>query len=251
MGEAVGIAAVRSGRQQQPGRPARQLLGEHVELAAPDLVDVRCGRALVRLVDLDQVPVSRQQVGQDIVLIGEVERLDDLVVLLPWAAAELPARLRRPHYQEALVGAVQQLVLPLDDDRGRGDDQRSVGHPTLFFARRLRDCQRASQTSVGIALPAPHQMGERINVFAHVHRGDQLLLGVHATPTRCPSKRLLALFRPCRILGSWTEGMRSAPHRAASPARPAPGTLPGSDQDVVPGADGGGGRQSHPGGRQA
>jgi hypothetical protein len=120
--------------QQQPLRATGKLLAERVTLGPVELlplldrIPTRGSRALVRLVDHHQVPVGSKQVGEDLVALGEVDRGDAAIVLEPRQLPKLPPHLMRIDDREAFIELVVELVLPLDRQRGRAEDQYPVGH---------------------------------------------------------------------------------------------------------------------------
>ena len=137
MGEAVVVAVVRRGREQQQvvgvgGQPLGQLvaLGLLDLVAAPGTA-LGVGAALVGLVDDDEVPALLPNALADIVLLGVVERGDDLRRALP-GVDELLLVDGREDDVERFAKPAEQFVLPLDRQR-RGQRIRTRSMASRSF----------------------------------------------------------------------------------------------------------------------
>ena len=129
--EAIVVAVVRRrGQQQQVAALLREPFGELIPLrplhfVAPAGRPLRVRAALVRLVDDDQVPVLAPDALADAVLLGVVDRGDHLRLALP-QVEQLLLVVRGMDYLERLAEETQQLVLPLEGERGRDQDEAAV-----------------------------------------------------------------------------------------------------------------------------
>ena len=158
MGEAVVVAVVRRRREQKDVvGVGGQTLGKLVALGLLRLVAsagaaLGVGAALMRLVDDDQVPAFAPDAFADVVLLGVVERGDDLRGTVP-GVDELVVVHGREEDVERLAEPAEQLVLPLDGKRG---------------GQRIRTRSMASRSFISliskpamIVLPAPGSSASR------------------------------------------------------------------------------------------
>ena len=132
VGELVLVAVVRRRRQQEqmvglPGEPRGEFVAlGRVDLGvAADAARGRAGGALVGLVDDDEVPPLLPDTLAHVVLLGVVERGDDLGVSLP-GVDELLLVDGGEDDVERLAEPAEQFVLPLDRQRGRAEDQDAI-----------------------------------------------------------------------------------------------------------------------------
>lgn len=103
------------------------------------------------LVDHHKIPVRTEEILHHLLLLGEVDRGDDAVVLLPRVAARRPLDPRVEHL-EVLVELLGELGLPLRSERRGAEDQDAIGNPTelkLLHQQAGHDC-----------LPGPGVIGE-------------------------------------------------------------------------------------------
>ncbi len=121
------------------------------------------------LVDHHQVPLRPEQVRPHVVLLGEVERGDDPVVLLPGVAPQPPAHLPGLHHHELLVEAVQELVLPLRGERRRHHHQDPVHHPAQL---QLLDQEPGHDGLAGPGVVGQHEAQPGLGEQAPVDRLD-------------------------------------------------------------------------------
>lgn len=81
----------------------------------------------MRLVHNDQIPARLLQPKEDLVALRQVERGDDPAAVHPLVDAVLGAQLGALQHDEALVGLLAQLPLPLERQVGRRGDQDAFG----------------------------------------------------------------------------------------------------------------------------
>ena len=116
------------------GEPLRELVSlRSLDLVPPCGRVLRVGAALVSLVEDDEVPPLLPDPFPYVVLLGVVDGRDDLGFPLP-KIQELMLVVRRVDDLERLVEKAEQLVLPLNGQRGRDEDEAPVdGLPELEF----------------------------------------------------------------------------------------------------------------------
>ena len=158
MGEAVVVAVVRGrGEQQEVVGVGGQPLGDLVSLglfrfvAAPGTA-LGVGAALVRLVDDDEIPPLAPDPLAHIVLLGVVERGNDLRGAVP-GIDELLLIDGREDDVERLAEPAEQFVLPLDGER-RGQRIRTRSMASRSFISLM------SRPAM-IVLPAPGSSASR------------------------------------------------------------------------------------------
>ena len=131
MREPVVVAVMGSRRQEQQvvavlRKPLRKLvpLGA-LDLVAPGGGALRVGAALVGFIDDDEVPPLLPDPFPDVVLLGVVDGRDHLGLPLP-KIQKLMLVVGGVDDLERLVEKAEQLVLPLNGQRGRDEDEAPV-----------------------------------------------------------------------------------------------------------------------------
>ena len=159
MGEAVVVAVVRRGGEQQQvvgvgGQTLRQLVSLRLLRLVPSAgAALRVGAALVRLVDDDQVPSLVPNPLANVVLLGVVERGDDLRGAMP-GVDQLVLVNGGENDVKRLAKPAEHFVLPLDRQRGGAEDK----HPVDGLAElHLLDASRPAM----MVLPAPGSSASR------------------------------------------------------------------------------------------
>ena len=182
MREAVVVAVVRRRRQQQQvvavlGEP----LGELVAFRALHLVaaagrSLRVGAALVGFVDDDEIPALPPDPFPDVVLLGVVDRRDDLGLALP-EIQKLLLVVRGVDDLERLAEEAQQLVLPLNGQR-RGDQNQA---PVDGFAElQLLDEQPGHDRLAGAGVVGEQEAQPRLRQHLPIDRLDLVRQGADA-----------------------------------------------------------------------
>lgn len=122
------------------------------------------------LVDNDQVPVRcPQQLGHDLLALGEIERGDAAVLALPRVSTQLPACEVRVDDREVLVELLVQLVLPLHRQRRGAQDEHSIGNRPQ---PQLLDQQPGHDRLAGGRVIGKHEPQPRLGKHVPVHRRD-------------------------------------------------------------------------------
>ena len=191
--EVLRVALVgRGGQKEQVGGATREDFPQTVAAGPLQFVAVDVGAHLVRLVHDDQVEVDRGQGGQEVILLGEVHRGDDLHLPLPDVLA-IEGVHHPPVYDdkvllEALLHLPPPLVLEVawryDEDTASQvtqfeflDDQ--PGHDRLARAGVIGDEEADAGQAQHIAVDRLDLMGQRVHLGG-VHRQQWVVKGGEA-----------------------------------------------------------------------
>ena len=97
------------------------------ELVPEALLVLGARRHAVGLVHNDEIPVALPEAREDLLSLGEIERRQDMAMLLPRIDPVLHAKVRASEHHELFVELLPKLALPLEGQVRRRHDQDPIG----------------------------------------------------------------------------------------------------------------------------